>query len=71
MNTKKPDKSRNTFPLSPEQDPIVEILRLAYRRGLAIQREQAQKAALTEQKDPDGQQSIASDDAEIRHEEQP
>ena len=27
----------------PSDDPIVEILRLAYRRGLAIQREQAEK----------------------------
>ena len=28
-------------------DPIVEILRLAYRRGLAIRQEQEQKKSLT------------------------
>jgi hypothetical protein len=30
-------------PIETSYDPIVEILRLAYRRGLEIQREQAEK----------------------------
>ena len=28
------------LPISPQNDPIVEILRLAYRRGLALHQEQ-------------------------------
>lgn len=56
MSTKKPDKSMNTFPLTPEQDPIVEILRLAYRRGLAIRREQEKQAKAIEQQDSDNEE---------------
>jgi hypothetical protein len=32
---------------NPQSDPIVEILRFAYRRGLAIRQEQEQKKSLT------------------------
>jgi hypothetical protein len=41
--------NRQTTPIDPDQDPIVEILRLAYRRGLAIRREQAKQAKSTEE----------------------
>jgi hypothetical protein len=31
------------LPSKPQTDPIVEILRLAYRRGLALRQQQAEK----------------------------
>lgn len=31
------------LPINPQTDPIIEILRLAYRRGLALRQEQIEK----------------------------
>jgi hypothetical protein len=45
------------FQADPQNDPIIEILRLAYRRGFAIQREQARE--IKEAGNPDGDERCA------------
>ena len=43
------------LPVDPRTDPVVEILRLAYRRGLAIQREQEERGTIVSQQAPKGE----------------
>jgi|GEM_PF-4689400 len=51
-----PKLNHEPMPMDAEQDPIVEILRLAYRRRLAIRQEREKQARDAEQKSSDIEQ---------------
>ena len=46
------------FQTNPKVDPLVEVLRLAYRRGLAIRQEQEEKNKTVNVQPSDGNNSI-------------
>ena len=60
------------LPIRPETDPIVEILRLAYRRGLSILRERASMVVQeTHQATSTGGEETSSDTIDFPTDEKP
>ena len=52
---------------NPQTDPIVEILRLAYRRGIVIRQEQEKQSQIDKPKNSVNQEDVHTDTAIHKH----